>query len=58
MKSRVRANDAWEALLAAHAALMKQFAAEGIWAELSMREYDVLYTLAKCPAPARPGSAS
>jgi DNA-binding MarR family transcriptional regulator len=53
MKSQVLANDAWEALLAAHAALMKQFAAEGIWAELSMREYDVLYTLAKCPAPAR-----
>jgi DNA-binding MarR family transcriptional regulator len=49
----VLANDAWEALLAAHAALMKQFAAEGIWDELSMREYDVLYTLAKCPAPVR-----
>jgi DNA-binding MarR family transcriptional regulator len=49
----VLANDAWEALLAAHATLMKQFAAEDIWAELSMREYDVLYTLAKCPAPVR-----
>jgi len=43
------ANDAWEALLSAHAALMKQFAAEDIWAELSMREYDVLYPLSKCP---------
>ncbi|HEY3954131.1 MAG TPA: MarR family transcriptional regulator [Streptosporangiaceae bacterium] len=53
MTSRVLANDAWEALLAAHAALMKQFAAGGIWDELSMREYDVLYTLAKCPAPVR-----
>jgi DNA-binding MarR family transcriptional regulator len=51
--SGVLANDAWEALLAAHAALMKQFAAQDIWAELSMRDYDVLYTLAKCPAPAR-----
>jgi DNA-binding MarR family transcriptional regulator len=49
----VLANDAWEALLGAHAALMKQFAAEDIWAELSMREYDVLYTLSKCPAPVR-----
>jgi DNA-binding MarR family transcriptional regulator len=49
----VLANDAWEALLSAHAALMKQFAAEDIWAELSMREYDVLYTLAKCPEPVR-----
>jgi len=50
-----RANDAWEALLSAHAALMKQFAAEDIWAELSMREYDVLYTLSKCHEPARIG---
>jgi DNA-binding MarR family transcriptional regulator len=46
-----RANDAWEALLSAHATLMKQFAAEDIWAEASMREYDVLYTLSKCPKP-------
>ena len=48
-----RANDAWEALLSAHAALMKQFAAEDIWADVSMREYDVLYTLSKCPEPIR-----
>jgi DNA-binding MarR family transcriptional regulator len=48
-----RANDAWEALLSAHAALMKQFAAEDIWAEASMREYDVLYTLSKCREPIR-----
>jgi DNA-binding MarR family transcriptional regulator len=45
------ANDAWEALLSAHATLMKQFAAADIWAEVSMREYDVLYTLSKCPDP-------
>ncbi|HMD25667.1 MAG TPA: MarR family transcriptional regulator [Streptosporangiaceae bacterium] len=45
------ANDAWEALLSAHAALMKQFAAEDIWTEASMREYDVLYTLSKCREP-------
>jgi len=50
-----RANDAWEALLSAHAALIKQFAAEDIWAELSMREYDVLYTLSKCREPVRIG---
>jgi DNA-binding MarR family transcriptional regulator len=50
-----RANDAWEALLSAHAVLIKQFAAEDIWAELSMREYDVLYTLAKCSEPVRIG---
>jgi DNA-binding MarR family transcriptional regulator len=46
-----RANDAWEALLSAHAVLIKQFAAEDIWAEASMREYDVLYTLSKCRHP-------
>jgi DNA-binding MarR family transcriptional regulator len=49
------ANDAWEALLSAHARLMKQFAAEDIWQELSMREYDVLYTLSKCREPLRIG---
>ena len=47
------ANNAWEALLSAHAVLMKQFAAEDIWADVSMREYDVLYTLSKCPEPVR-----
>ena len=48
-----RANDAWEALLTAHATLMKQFAAEDIWADVSMREYDVLYTLSKGGEPLR-----
>jgi DNA-binding MarR family transcriptional regulator len=47
----VTANAAWESLLAAHATLMKRFAAEDIWADVSMREYDVLYTLSKCPEP-------
>jgi DNA-binding MarR family transcriptional regulator len=47
------ANDAWEALLTAYAVLMKQFAAEDIWAEVSMREYDVLYALSKNPGPLR-----
>jgi DNA-binding MarR family transcriptional regulator len=47
------ANDAWEQLLAAYGTLMRQFSAEDIWAEVSMREYDVLYTLSKCPAPVR-----
>jgi DNA-binding MarR family transcriptional regulator len=48
-----RSNDAWEAMLSAHAALMKQFAAQDIWSDASMREYDVLYTLSKCAEPAR-----
>ena len=47
------ANDAWEALLSAHAVLMKQFAAQDIWQDVSMREYDVLYTLSKSSAPQR-----
>ena len=51
--SRHLANDAWEALLSAHAVLMKQFAAEDPWREASMREYDVLYALSKCPEPVR-----
>ena len=55
MAGAILANDAWEALLSAHAGLMKQFAAQDIWQDLSMREYDVLYTLSKCPAPERMG---
>ena len=53
MTGGILANDAWEALLSAHAGLMKQFAAQDIWQDLSMREYDVLHTLVKCPAPQR-----
>ena len=49
------ANDAWEAMLTAHAVLIKQFAAEDIWEDLTMREYDVLYTLSKCHEPLRLG---
>jgi DNA-binding MarR family transcriptional regulator len=49
------ANDAWEALMSAHAVLIKQFAAEDIWEDVSMREYDVLYTLSKCREPLRMG---
>ncbi len=53
--AEVLANDAWESLLAAHAALMKRFAATDIWTDVSMREYDVLYTLSKCREPLRIG---
>ncbi|WP_062132924.1 MarR family winged helix-turn-helix transcriptional regulator [Demequina aestuarii] len=49
----VLANQAWEAALTAHAVLMRRFAAEDVWHGLSMREYDVLYTLSKCDAPQR-----
>jgi DNA-binding MarR family transcriptional regulator len=48
----MRANDTWESLLAAHAALIREFSGHrDIWADLSMKEYDVLYTLSKCADP-------
>ena len=47
------ANDAWEAMLSAHASLMRRFSAEDVWEDISMKEYDVLYTLSKCPEPIR-----
>ena len=47
------ANDAWEAMLSAHATLMRRFSAEEVWEDISMKEYDVLYTLSKCPEPIR-----
>jgi DNA-binding MarR family transcriptional regulator len=49
------ANDAWEALLTAHSSLIRQFNAQDVWGDLSMKEYDVLYTLSKCPNPIRLG---
>jgi DNA-binding MarR family transcriptional regulator len=49
------ANDAWESLLTAHAEMMRLFATEAIWGEVSQREYDVLYTLSKCRGPIRLG---
>lgn len=37
---------AWEALLRAQVGLMRRFVADDIWSPVSMREYDVLFTLA------------
>jgi DNA-binding MarR family transcriptional regulator len=47
------ANGAWEALLTAHASLMRRFSAEDVWEDFSVKEYDVLYTLSKCQDPIR-----
>lgn len=47
------ANDAWESLLTVHAVFMKGFAAERIWGDVSMKEYDVLYSLSKAAEPVR-----
>lgn len=43
--------DAWEALLRAQVTLMKEFTEDLRGSEVSMQEYDVLYTLSGCPAP-------
>ncbi len=51
--ARHPANDAWEALLTAHASLTRRFNAEEVWEDLTMKEYDVLYTLSKSPDPIR-----
>jgi DNA-binding MarR family transcriptional regulator len=50
-QDRHPANDAWEALMSAHASLVRRFAAQDVWGDVSMKEYDVLYTLSKCPEP-------
>ena len=42
------AAEAWESLFRAQVALMRRFSAEDVWGELSVREYDVLFTLAGC----------
>ena len=36
-----------------HARVSAEFAAQPIWTEVSMREYDVLYTLTKLDGPTR-----
>jgi DNA-binding MarR family transcriptional regulator len=50
------ANGAWEALLRAHTGLLRRFAAAPVWGELSMGDYDVLYTLAKAGGTAPVGA--
>lgn len=42
-------NEAWEALLNARTRLMRTFAQHDVWGSVTMREYDVLYTLRKGP---------
>jgi DNA-binding MarR family transcriptional regulator len=41
------ANESWEALLSAQVSVMRGFAAERMWDEVSLTEYDVLYALKK-----------
>jgi DNA-binding MarR family transcriptional regulator len=37
----------WEALFRTQVTLMRRFQADDVWVELSMREYDVLFTLSR-----------
>jgi len=43
------ASEAWESLFRAQVAVMRRLQADHIWDDLSMREYDVLFTLARAP---------
>ncbi len=40
--------EAWESLFRAQVALMRRFTHEDVWGDLSVREYDVLFTLSRC----------
>jgi DNA-binding MarR family transcriptional regulator len=37
----------WEALFRTQVTLMRRFQADSVWSEVSMREYDVLFTLSR-----------
>lgn len=53
-KATVRlASETWESLMTAHASLNRLFSNDNIWKNASMKEYDVLYTLAKAAGPLR-----
>ncbi|MCR6491807.1 MarR family winged helix-turn-helix transcriptional regulator [Cellulomonas sp. P24] len=43
------ASEAWESLFRAQVAVMRRLQADHIWEDLSMREYDVLFTLSRAP---------
>lgn len=46
--------ESWEAFLAAHRELFRIFSEEDdLWIDVSMKEYDVLYTIAKADEPLR-----
>jgi DNA-binding MarR family transcriptional regulator len=42
------AAEAWESLFRAQVALMRRFQRDDVWRPLSIREYDVLFTLSRC----------
>jgi DNA-binding MarR family transcriptional regulator len=42
--------EAWEALLRVQVAVLRRLAGDDVWDPISMREYDVLFTLSRCPS--------
>ncbi|WP_369369677.1 MarR family winged helix-turn-helix transcriptional regulator [Promicromonospora sp. Populi] len=49
LPSAREAAEAWESLFRAQVAVMRRLLADDIWGDLSMREYDVLFTLSVAP---------
>jgi DNA-binding MarR family transcriptional regulator len=49
------ANESWEALLSAQVSVTRGFAAERMWDEVSLNEYDVLYALKRAGCALRQG---
>ncbi|WP_265523502.1 MarR family winged helix-turn-helix transcriptional regulator [Oerskovia flava] len=43
------ATETWESLFRAQVTIMRRLQEDDIWHELTMREYDVLFTLTLCP---------
>lgn len=41
------ANEAWESMFRAQVTLMRSFAGDDVWIEISQNEYDVLYTISR-----------
>lgn len=41
--------DAWESVFRVQSTLLRRFSEQDVWAGLSVREYDVLYTLSRSP---------
>lgn len=41
--------ESWESLFRAQVSIVRRLAEDDIWDPISMREYDVLFTLSRCP---------
>jgi DNA-binding MarR family transcriptional regulator len=41
--------ESWEALFRAQVTVLRRLAGDDVWEPVTMREYDVLFTLSRCP---------